>query len=777
MAVAVPAQVYNEVDEMGNVTQRTTGQRGFNPNSRDSVKQHKEVPRGLRVWTIDRRFGEVTPAQTDTMPHLFQNTIYNHGLYGEYNTIGSNFTPRLSRIVIDRPETSEFFFTQPYSYTTTEPDQFHFTNTLSPITNISYDNCGNKTNGEDHLRAKFAVNANKQFGMGFDIEYSYARGFFQNQSVSHLGARLYASYIGDRYQMHALFQKYHRKQAENGGITNDEYITHPESFDDQFSYEEIPTVLSSNWNRNNSTHFLLSHRYNFGFYRKVKMTDEEIKARQFAEASAKQRQQREREQASENGDEPEADDSPTERKPDRTMPSGRPDDAKIAGLVPTDMQQKPLAADTSRIAVIGKQQMDSLKAVQARNDSIDATMKREYVPVTSIIHTVDINSYKRIYHAYATPDDYYANTYYNDYDMLGYVGDSIYDKTRHLAVKNTVALALLEGFNKYAKAGLKAFVSYEYVNFQMPDVVENMPVYRLATWKGHNVSLGGQISKTQGHTLHYDLSLETCLTGMNAGALAVDFSTDLNFPLFGDTVRLAAKAAFHRITPTFFQEHYHSKHLWWDQGLSEETRTRIEGIFSYDKTKTQLRVAVEEIQNYTYFGTDYTVTEEGGRTGMTAGVYQHAGNINLITAQLKQDFRLGILNWDNIITYQNSSNKEVLPVPSVNIFTNLYLKFRLVKQLAVELGSSAFYFTKYYAPDYVPQLQQFAVQRTAESKVEIGGYPFIDVYANMHLKNARFFIMMSHVNKGSGSKMQFLAPHHPYNGSNVRIGVSWNFFN
>ena len=80
----------------------------------------------------------------------------------------------------------------------------------------------------------------------------------------------------------------------------------------------------------------------------------------------------------------------------------------------------------------------------------------------------------------------------------------------------------------------------------------------------------------------------------------MDFDTDLNFKLWGDTLRLAAKAFFHRTKPSFFHENYMSKHLMWDQSLNAETRTHIEGLFTYEKTRTQLRVAVEAMQNYIY---------------------------------------------------------------------------------------------------------------------------------------------------------------------------------
>ena len=566
--------------------------------------------------------------------------------------------------------------------------------------------------------------------------------------------------------------------AENGGITDDNYITHPESYDDQFSENEIPTVLSKNWNRNNSNHLFFSHRYNIGFYKRVALTEAEKKARAFAKASAQDRKQRDNLRNNQDGDDANGNKRRNNKRTTDPVATGRPDGARIAGDLPKT-GEKPADPDSTRIQVTSQQMADSLLAVQHRKDSLDANTKRIYVPVTSFIHTLDINSFSRINQAYASPAGYYANTYYKYDDRGIYGNDSIYDQTKYLSVKNTFAVALMEGFNKYAKAGLKVFVSYDHRKYQMPDLLqEGDEGYYMRSWSEGLVSVGGQLSKTQGRTLHYNLDGEFFLTGSNAGSVSLNFNTDVNFPLFGDTVRLAAKAHFDRITPTFFQRQYHSKHLWWDNGdMSKEIRSGIEGIFTIDKTHTQLRVAVEEIKNYTYFGMEYAIDEKHNFTGLQGGVYQEGGNINLLTAQLRQNFKLGPLHWENIVTYQNSSNKDVLPVPTVNIFTNLFFKFLVVKQLTVELGADATFFTKYYAPDYLPQIGQFAVQKNVESRVELGGYPFVDVYANMHLKRTRFFVMMSHVNKGMGNKMMFLAPHYPQNGKVLRIGVSWNFYN
>lgn len=774
LPLAVMAQGFDRIDDFGNESDLNRNQASNrNFNKRDTAS-NKEIPMGIYAWTIDRKFGEIRPVEVDTMPHLYQNTIFNTGLYGQYNTTGNNYTARINRIVIDRPLMSQFMFTQPYSHVVIEPDQLRFTNTLSPITNLSYDNCGDKTNGEDHLNAKFAVNASKRLGMGFILDYSYARGYYNSQSAAHFGANFYVSYLGDKYKMHTMFSTYHQKVAENGGILDDNYITHPESYDDNYSENEIPTVMERNWNRNDNIHFFLTHSYSLGFYHKVKMSERELKARQFAKESMRDNANNKKQDGKGLNDLKRQKISQIEND----APSGRPDNAKIMGDEPA-LKKTELDADSTRINVEDQAAMDSLLRAQAIKDSIDATMKDEFVPVTSFIHTLDINKYERIYQAYESPANYYANTYYNYNEGYTTGGDSIYDKTRHLSIKNTFAIALLEGFNKYAKAGLKVFASHELRTFKMPGYIsaDNHVVTTTDSWNENHVSIGGQLIKSQGKTFHYNILGETWLAGEDAGQIKIDFSTDLNFRLWGDTLTLAAKAYFYKLAPTFYQRHYHSKHIWWDNDdLNHETRTRIEGLFAYRKTKTQIRVAVEEIQNYTYFGMGYDATS-GGRTGMFANLYQCGSNINLLTAQLQQDVKLGPLNWENIVTFQNSSQQDVLPVPDINVWTNLYLKFKLVRELAVELGASATIFTKYKAPDFCPQLNQYAVQKTEASKVDIGGYPFVDAYINMHLKHARFFVMFSHVNAGNGNKQYFLAPHYPQNSRILRLGVSWNFFN
>ena len=750
-ATLASAQDYNQLTDDGILT---TAQDRLSRRTDSIQNKHKEIPKGFSTWTIDSRFGDRTRVLPDTASYLFMNTVYTSGLYGEYNFLGNLGSPRLNRIFTERQEGNHFIFTQPFSYFITDVEDFHFTNTYSPITNLSFNTCGDRTNGEDHLTARFAVNAGRRLGVGFKFDYLYGRGYYQEQNTSLFDYTLYGSYLGDRYQAHLLASLNHQKQAENGGISNDKYITHPESFNDDYRDNEIPTVLAQNWNRNDNQHIFFNHRYSIGFHREEPMTDEEIRARRFALAAEK-----EEKEAREN--------IRNRRNGDNRSFEGRPDQAQIAGDEATlvaNTTENDSTNQSKRIKIDSKAMADSL--LLAEKEHADTTWtKRVYVPVTSFIHTAQFDNYRRIYQAYQTPDDFYS--------MGRLAGDSIYDKTRHYELKNTFAIALLEGFNKWAKAGVKAFLAHDLRHFTLPDSIGG-----INTYNEQALFLGGQLSKREGKTLHYDVTAEVGVAGDDAGEIKIDANADVNIHLFGDTLQVAANAFMHRNSPSFYQRHYHSRHAWWDNdNLDNTTHSRIAGWLKLKRTGTELRVAADNLNKYIYFGTSYAIGENDMRTGNTVNVRQADNAINVFSLQLSQPFAYGPVHLDLKATYQHSSDKEILPLPALNIYANLYLRFKIARILRCDFGADMRYFTRYAANEYVPYIAQFAVNENRDTRMEIGNYPYINIYANFHLKQTRFFVMIGHVNAGSGNKEYFLTPHYPTNGRIIRFGLSWNFFN
>lgn len=120
-----------------------------------------------------------------------------------------------------------------------------------------------------------------------------------------------------------------------------------------------------------------------------------------------------------------------------------------------------------------------------------------------------------------------------------------------------MGVALLEGFNKWAKAGLKAFASYTMRHYTLPKLGEDN-VMRLSGYNEKELSVGAQLLKTQGRVVHYDVSGEFWIGNGKTGQFHVDANADLNVPLFGDTLQVLANAFVHRDEPYFLDNTYHS---------------------------------------------------------------------------------------------------------------------------------------------------------------------------------------------------------------------------
>ena len=667
-----------------------THDRNGNPIDTTAVTDASTIPIGLYQWKVTRRLGNIVPVAVDTLHAGFQNTNDPAGPTGQYNYLGNLGAPRMTRIFFDRKEESQFFFTDPYDQSVLRPEDVTFTNTFSPYTNLTYYKSFHNRNSEERFKSYFAVNANKRLGFGFYIDYLYGRGMYNNQSTAFFNGGLFASYRGDKYDLHFIFNNDNLKMRENGGITDDRYITDPLGMAEgkkQYESTDIPTVLNKVWNHNTSYHAFLTHRYNLGFYKD---------------------------------------------KVDR------------------------LAHDSLSVA----------------NDTIENV--KEFVPVTSFIHTLELDFNGR---KYITQDDAQNRQYFEH----TYFGNDSIDQNRRTSVRNTFGISLREGFNKWAKAGLTAFLTHEYRDFTLPDTT-NVPDQRVIKhYKENVIYVGGELLKEQGKFLHYKVLGEFAVAGEDAGQFRVEGNGDLNLNLLGDSVRLDVNAYIKNLNPIFYYRNFHSKHYWWDNSdLSKIMRTRVEGKLNFKRLGTTLRAGVENIKNYTYLAnTSVPVTNSSGDIisfKNNAAVKQHSGNIQVFTAMLQQKLKFGIFHLDGEVAYQKSSEQSILPLPELSAYGNLYIHAGLVKNvLQVSLGADVRYFTKYNAPDYSPVIGQFYLQNP-ENTVAIGGCPMVNVYANLHWKRTRIFVMMYNVNQNSGNSRYFLAPHYPISPRILKLGISWNFF-
>ena len=335
---------------------------------------------------------------------------------------------------------------------------------------------------------------------------------------------------------------------------------------------------------------------------------------------------------------------------------------------------------------------------------------------------------------------------------------------------------MLEGFNKWAVAGITAYATYDYNRYTLPDTLPTGPIETLARVSEYTLNVGGILQREKGKLLNYKLRGEASIAGEDIGAFLMEGDARLKFKLWKDDAYFNAKAFIKNSNPSFYYRHYHSEHYWWDKNLDKEFRSRVEASVGIERWGTKLSAGVETVKNYTYLANKSVPNAAGDGYLNRITVAQESENIQVFSATLQQKLKAGIFHLDTEVTYQNTSNKEVLPLPELNAYANFYVKFKIANVLNTELGADARYFTSYYAPDYSPALGQFYQQNPGD-KIEIGNYPIVNIYANFLLKETRFYAMYHHINEGTGNRQYFLAPHYPISPKAIWIGLSWNFYN
>ena len=616
----------------------------------------------MTIWRLDARTGNRLPVESDTLIHNFQHSTLPDSYSTAMGFLGPLGSPAISKIFFDREENETFLFNNAYSHYLKDPEKLIFVNTRVPYSRLGYHRAGPKQTREERLEGRLTSNFGKSLNIGLDVDMINAKGFYAEQSVKHNNFSLFGNYLSERLEAHAMIHLGSITHFENGGITDELFITDPESVRENFSPIDIPVRFNDTWNALKNNHYFLAGRYSLGY----------------------------------------------KELPEDSLHKGTGRFVPVASIGIsshlTRQHRRFLSYDTAYVNVEGVQMQQI--------------------------------------------DRFYSNRYYE-----GAVDDSI----RYTSLKNNVSLSLREGFREWVKFGLSLFLEHDLRNYSMRDTTG----LGYVSHRESAVTLGGVLNKQQGENLLFNLRADLGVLGANLGEIRVMGDVETGFDLAGKRTTLSAEAYLKNLRPKYLQEHYYSKYFRWNHDLGDARRVYIGGKLHIPFTRTTVSAGVENLQNHIYYGADKMIAQEGA-------------NIQVLTARIDQKLKLGVFHWDNQVAYQTSSNEEVIPLPTLSFYSNMYLKTKIVNELTLQLGVDAHYHTKYFAPGYEPALLQFYNQRERE----IGDYPIATVYANMHLKQTRFFLMFYNVApKVLKENESFSLPGYPVNPFIFKLGLSVNLHN
>ncbi len=674
----------------------TFGQSKLSGSRSSDSGDKKTYPPGS-AWTLSYPLGNHIESTLDTTLYNFQRHFVTALTSDAWASTGQFSSPGINMIYFDRPENLPFHFDDALSYWIPSFSKQKFYNVYIPFTQVGYGWGTGTESRTDHLNMTFAGNVNRKLGFGAWLDFPYTKGAYNSQATKGFGWGLSGYYKGDRYEMQAFYNHYNHLNKENGGITDDLYITNPAELQggvNSIEPKSIPTRLNDAHNRIIGSEFYMSHAYKLGFWRDI--TQEE-----------------------------------------------------------------------------------------------DTVQKMEFVPVTRFVYSFD---WKYNHHLFLNQNasearDFWQNTYFDATETR--------NNDYYWSVANTFGVELMEGFQKWAKFGLSAYVTYEIDKYRYevqgmeeilnPPVTPDIPIdpddpnYPGAGegtdpsltalpegWDSHlkrtrsRLWVGGRLEKTKGSILRYAADAKFGLIGDAIGEIDVRGEMETKFKLAKDTVRIGVDGYFKNLAPNYMLNNYVGNHFYWNNDFGKIRSFRVQGKLHIPWTWTTLRVGFENIQNQVYFNSQSLPA-------------QYGGNIQIFSAAIQQNLKLGIFNWDNTVTYQTSSNQDIMPLPALSVYSNMYLYFKAFRALTVQVGVDCNWYSKYKGYDYQPATMSFTQQ--GENAVDVGNFIFSDVYLTCKLYKVRFFLLYSNLSQGWFSKGAFALPHYPVDPHQFRLGLSIDFSN
>lgn len=254
------------------------------------------------------------------------------------------------------------------------------------------------------------------------------------------------------------------------------------------------------------------------------------------------------------------------------------------------------------------------------------------------------------------------------------------------------------------------------------------------------------------------MSAELGISGFREGDVESDLVLTNSISDSSDTWMFAGHLGYRLTQPLFNQLRYISNNFIWNNHFNKEKRLFAQG--SVSKKGYVLSGEFGTIGDLIYYN-------------LHAKPEQSATGVSYFTANLSKLLSWNHFHLDNNISYQSISNREIMPLPQLLIRECVYFQSSVFKKvLKYQIGVDIFYYSTHYGYAYMPALNLYHVQ----NETQTGSYPYIDLFLNLQLKRAFFFLKMEHFNKGMSGTNYYQVPGYPYPPRSFKFGIRWALF-
>lgn len=222
-----------------------------------------------------------------------------------------------------------------------------------------------------------------------------------------------------------------------------------------------------------------------------------------------------------------------------------------------------------------------------------------------------------------------------------------------------------------------------------------------------------------------------------------------------DGIRL--HLGWNRYTPDLLYSYHLSNHHYWDASVRHGSEANIQLDFAYKGWWARAKASC--LNDYTFLKQDGPQTADG--------------KFWVANAVLGKNAHIGkYVGLDNLLMFSYVSNQDYMHLPLFALQESLYGIIPIKNIAKIQIGLEFVYNTSYYADAYDPSLAGYYWQ----DEVKTGNFFFMNVFLNMQIKRANFFVKGINIAEGLFKRNYIQTPHYPLLDRCFRFGISWRFF-
>lgn len=392
-----------------------------------------------------------------------------------------------------------------------------------------------------------------------------------------------------------------------------------------------------------------------------------------------------------------------------------------------------------------------VKYYQPEAMTYELDTQQTLIPTYVVAHQFAYNTNRYLFR----DDSYDTNTYY-PYTFLN--DERTFDSIQHNVISNSITISngpfmgyLRDTLPVKRWLMLSATGGYDY-HFIAWQTTTNA--------RYNNTYVGGSILSNPyiAAAVKFNAEGRFWLTGYNQADYKLKGRLDIDFGAFV----LEGRALFQAYRPQITQYFFVGNHAYWKNDFDKTFVNTLSATLRTKRLKNNYHLTFKQqlVNNYIYFDSTLTARQE-------------AKAVSITSINFKKRFQAGKFFLDNNITAQFTNNEDILRLPALSTWNSLYFQgYMFKKAMYAQIGVDFFYYSQVTANTFDPETKQFYIQ----NKVDIGNYPWFDVFINGHVRNFTLSAKMEHVTAGFFGRRYYAMPHQPMHGRVFRLGISWKFF-